>query len=1102
MSRSVKASVDIPKTGDEGPQFASNQVLTAYRSILLFIPVCLVRQYVKPLSLYFLVVMALTFIKAISADDPLPNFMATMTVLSLAVVREVLQERAAQREDKRLNSQVAQVNRKGVWTSTKWADVIVGDVVLITGNSPAPADVVIVASSAAGNSAYIQTTNLDGESNFKPRFGIDKAIETLDQMTSETHQGARPEIVIHAAPPRSDLDWFEGQAVFHHPGQAKAEVESLTIKNFVPREAVVRGADWIVAVVVYTGKDTKVLLGNQSRAYKTSKIDRITSKLVVAVMAIQICFSTLTLVMGLVVGQETYWFLAPALPASKTTRSIQDFFAALYSVTLLIPVSLIISVEIAKQYQAALMRADVAIPGTLTPSKALNDDLGQIGFVLSDKTGTLTSNELQLKVATVAGVHYPDLHSLAAVAAANPDVDVFLSALSLCHDVTPAFAGDVASASARTSIGDMQRASRQDQASLSGRGVTSNLSFCAESPDEMSIVFACSDVLGRTLTKRSQSSMTIRVGHEVKVIKIVKFFAFDNSRRRSSIVVQDSEEQYTVFVKGSDDAVMPRCVPGAHSEATQDSLNRYAKQSLRTLVFASKKITKKDFDSLVTKCAGDTAMLVEKIETDLTLLGCTGTEDRLQDGVPETIERLRIAGIGVWMITGDKLDTAVEISKSANLVTPNMRVVTIDITEQDKEGPVKAVAALQQALESDQPVAAVVTGRSIRFFIDEFETPFMTGLMRCKSVVVCRSTKDQKAQMVELLQTAVNGSVLVLAIGDGANDVPMIKKGDVGIGIAGKEGRQAAQNADYVITQFSHLERLLLFHGRLNYVRTSKMVLYFLFKNLVIALPFILNSAIGTLHSASPLISAAVTLSFNTILTAVPVFALGLTERDVAPDDRLVDFENVTAKQLAQAYPKLYMTGRLNRMFSIKLLVGMFFAALLAGLWIYTCTMLPLSDMQALDAAGHLAGRGGLSDLYFMAVFTVDTAAIVLISEGITAPMIWAIVYSCCACVSFMVSDATDPSSDSGLAAFELAANTFMFIPITMLAAGPPILIGVAVKVWRYRFNPSARMVWQQAKALAVTRMVARKHSGTPGHYMYKVHEEGNSVSKPLLAME
>lgn len=1215
--------------------YPSNKVATAYPSLLIFVPISIVRQYVKPLSFYFLIMTALAFFPAISSGQPYSQLVPVLLVLSVSVYRETSQERNRQREDNRTNSQITQINRDGQWLQVKWQDVCVGDVVMVSGDQPSPADLVLVASSSSGNTAYIQTANLDGESNFKPRFGIDKAVVTLDLMTSKqvggglalpSKSGHKPEIIIHADTPRSDLDYFSGQAVFHvsdslatkggqifveplsddSPGSIvhseqpyfpkkpvnmqPIEVSDLSIKNFIPREAVIKGAEWVVGIVVYTGPDTKVLLGQDKPRYKVSKIDTMTNRLVLAILALEIATAILSGIRTLTVMSEPRWWLFGTTQLlSRYDQAIESLLSSLACLVLIapmIPISMVVSLEIAKVFQAQFIELDVAIPGTKTPSQALNDDLGQIGYILSDKTGTLTSNELVLKKATIGNEVYETLediriaasdrgHNSTSLVSWLPDSkeDIFLFSLVFCHDITPQWTGGAedepggakkSDAAGDFSITKMKIATKQErdiksvEASLAAsrvgsrvpsretsrrhsrtnsvengviertvttassaypatvvtssttRSIFKDLSYCGESPDEICLVNACAWSFNRVLTKRTQSSFSVVMENgQTKKFEIVKFFPFTNSRRRSSVIISTkNDDKCVVFVKGSDDAMLPCCVfeTSEAKEAkirTEMSVNNYAKESLRTLVFAYKIISRKD---LVRE------KVVDFVESGLTLIGCTGTEDKLQEGVQGSIHRLRIAGIAIWMITGDKLDTAVEISKSANLITPEMKVVRIDIGPESSSDDIESSLSTLESTLVFPNVSAVITGRSIGFLTSSnvssgLAKRLIGSLVLCQSVVVCRSTKDQKAFVAKLIQDFVHSRVLVLAIGDGANDVPMIKQANVGVGIAGKEGRQAAQNADYVVTQFSHLERLLLFHGRLNYVRTSKMVIYFIFKNMLLVLPFIYNSLFVALSSSPNIISSTMALSFNTVLTSLPVFALGLVERDISPSDRLVGFGNVSARKLAQSYPKLYMTGRQNRMFSISAIGNMFFVALVMGVWVYLVALMPLNDMGAVNAEGKVLDHWGMSWVFFVCVFSIDTIAVVLISDGITAIMVWAVVYSFVVCITYFVSDIFNPANQSGDILHVLVSGTWTIWPVVSLAALPPIMILIATKSWIYRFHPTARMIWQEAKRRAEIRKrikarLGRDHSSFITKQMVKrnksiLDQPGSVVYQP-----
>lgn len=229
----------------------------------------------------------------------------------------------------------------------------------------------------------------------------------------------------------------------------------------------------------------------------------------------------------------------------------------------------------------------------------------------------------------------------------------------------------------------------------------------------------------------------------------------------------------------------------------------------------------------------------EVIEQDMFLLGATAIEDKLQDGVPDTIHTLQEAGIKVWVLTGDRQETAINIGYSCRLLHEDMSLI---ICNEDNHFDTKTFleAKLQelssgQAPHQDDPLALVIDGRALTFALEkDIEKIFLDLAKRCKAVVCCRVSPLQKALVVKLVKKYSRS--ILLAIGDGANDVSMIQAAHVGVGISGVEGLQAARSADFSISQFRFLRKLLLVHGSWAYQRLSKMIFYFFYKNVALYL--------------------------------------------------------------------------------------------------------------------------------------------------------------------------------------------------------------------------------------------------------------------------
>ena len=312
---------------------------------------------------------------------------------------------------------------------------------------------------------------------------------------------------------------------------------------------------------------------------------------------------------------------------------------------------------------------------------------------------------------------------------------------------------------------------------------------------------------------------------------------FNNVRKRMSVIVK-YEGKIKLYTKGADNVIFERLARGQEEMRmkTQEHLDKFASDGLRTLVLGGKELTQQQFDDW-NAVHSEAAVAVEEkdekldaayemIEKDLTLLGATAIEDKLQDGVPHTIANLQRAGIKIWVLTGDKLETAINIGYSCNLLSTHMTERPFIVEGRSIED---VTVQLQQHLltirqrPTEGTFALVITGHSLELALTpDMELTFLSVAEHCQTVVCCRVTPLQKALVVELIKK--HKKAVALAIGDGANDVAMIKAADVGVGISGQEGMQAVLAADYSLAKFMFLERLLLVHGRWSYFRICKFL--------------------------------------------------------------------------------------------------------------------------------------------------------------------------------------------------------------------------------------------------------------------------------------
>jgi len=316
-------------------------------------------------------------------------------------------------------------------------------------------------------------------------------------------------------------------------------------------------------------------------------------------------------------------------------------------------------------------------------------------------------------------------------------------------------------------------------------------------------------------------------------------------RKRMSVVLRYDGGIYCI-TKGADNVMLP-LLDKTMSSATQEHIRSFSIAGLRTLVIASKKVEDEKYKAWSSKLLAAQALmdntrnakvdkLSEEMETTLRLVGVSAVEDQLQVGVPEAIQTVKDAGIRVWVLTGDKTETAVDIAKSCLLFGPSTSLAFA--TEPDSMQACRAMLVeAKNIIEASEDGGLVLDGRAVKYILEEDELMqlvFELGLAS-KSCVCCRLSPIQKRSLVELVKKR-SPTTITLAIGDGANDVPMIEGAHLGVGIRGKEGAQAVQVSDVAISQFRFLVPLLLCHGRRAYRRVSFFLCYYLYKSIALAI--------------------------------------------------------------------------------------------------------------------------------------------------------------------------------------------------------------------------------------------------------------------------
>ncbi|GAA6043113.1 hypothetical protein JCM8097_008429 [Rhodosporidiobolus ruineniae] len=644
--------------------------------------------------------------------------------------------------------------------------------------------------------------------------------------------------------------------------------------------------------------------------------------------------------------------------SSTVANAFVIFGAALVLFQNIIPISLVITVELVKTIQAFFIYSDIdlyyqeldlpCVPKTWN----ISDDLGQIEYIFSDKTGTLTQNVMEFQKCAVGGVSYGEGITEAMLGAAKRegrDTSAFDPAQNVEHLdarkkqtceilrggfknrylqenkvtlISPPMAEELVhrGTEQHERLAAFWRALAICHTVLTERPDETNpgvLDYKAESPDEAALASAARDA-GFVFSNSNHEIEIEALGQKERYVPL-RTLAFNSARKRMSSLVRCPDGRVLLICKGADSVIYQRLAADhdqAVIETTSKQLEDFANAGLRTLCISSRYLSNNEFSQWSKiydqACAAiedreeEIERACEMVEKDLTILGATALEDKLQVGVPEAIEQLHKAGIKLWILTGDKLQTAIEIGFSCKLLTNQMEIMIIS-AESEEGTRAQIEAALDKVnrsrfdltpLDTDtngEKVSGAVKpdGETLRYALEGNLKPmFLELTTQCNAVVCCRVSSSRKALTVKLVKDGKNA--MTLAIGDGAIDVAMIQEAHIGVGIAGLEGAQASMSANYAIGQFRFLTKLLLVHGRWCYIRVADMHANFFYKNIVWTLTLFLYQFFCD-FGATLLYDYTLVMLFSLVFTSLPVAILGILDQDFSARSSLA---------IPQLYPR------------------------------------------------------------------------------------------------------------------------------------------------------------------------------------------------------
>ncbi|XP_054643934.1 phospholipid-transporting ATPase IH isoform X9 [Dunckerocampus dactyliophorus] len=837
-SRTVYIGHKEPPPGAEAfiqQRFPDNRIVSSKYTFWNFIPKNMFEQFRRVANFYFLIIFLVQLIID-TPTSPVTSGLPLFFVITVTAIKQGYEDWLRHKADNAVNQCPVHVVQHGKVIRKQSRKLRVGDVVFVKEDESFPCDLILLSSSRDDGTCYVTTASLDGESSHKTYY----AVQDTKAYNSEEEVDAI-HATIECEQPQPDLYKFVGRINIYMDNEPVAR--PLGSENLLLRGATLKNTEYIYAAAIYTGMETKMALNYQCKSQKRSAVEKSMNAYLVVYLCILISKALINTVLKYAwqadPSRDEPWYNERTEAERQrhiVIRAFTDFLAFMVLFNYIIPVSMYVTVEMQKFLGSYFIMWDDEMfdeelgERAVVNTSDLNEELGQVEYVFTDKTGTLTENNMEFIECCVDGHVYVaqaicngqvmpgaasmDMIDTSPGPEAREHEELFFRALCLCHTVQVK--------EEETVDGIKQGIHRGKSTSF----------YISSSPDEVALVEGMKR-LGFTYLRLKDSHMEIlNREDEIERFELLEVLTFDSVRRRMSVIVRASTGELYLFCKGADSSIFPRVISGKVDQV-RARVEHNAVEGLRTLCVAYRPLSAAQYQEVCLQLSGAKLALQDRdkrlaeaydlIEKDLFLLGATAVEDSL---------------------SGDYSDYGLIIDGAT------LSAVMKPGQEDSNSGNYKEI--------------------------------FLEICRNCSAVLCCRMAPLQKAQIVKLIKTSKEHPI-TLAVGDGANDVSMILEAHVGIGIMGKEGRQAVRNSDYAIPKFKHLKKMLLVHGHYYYIRISELVQYFFYKNVCFIFPqFLYQFFCG--FSQQPLYDTAYLTLYNISFTSLPILLYSLVEQHINMD--------------------------------------------------------------------------------------------------------------------------------------------------------------------------------------------------------------------------
>ena len=913
----------------------TNKVSTSKYSLSDFFPKILIEQFSYISNIYFLIISILQTIKEITYSNGSPIMLIPFSfVVLINGIKDLYEDYKRKKMNEIDNNRICQIfdEKKGKFVQKKWEEVKLGDIVKIKKNEIICCDMILLETSESNGMCFIEPKNINGESNLYvkqinnnwKKNNIDYSNFCYACITKNQNdnlykfKGTLYEI---------EYDDKSGIKIAHN----KKEYY-FNQKNFLLRGMILRQTDYIIGCSIYIGHNTKIMINSPILKNKKSKLEKKMDYFIIFIFIFQIFLSLICSVIHLFQNKKYSKFINIFIYNTSEEIELSNYDSIIKFIkiagtwiiimTNFIPISLLTTFPFNKLCYGYFISKDIdmisksTLIGTGVHSSNLNEELGQVSTIFTDKTGTLTQNKMKFKAFTVGTISYGE-------------ENIFSKENILFNPENKDKYGDIFD----VDFIDKEHKLRDNLIKKQEKDISNNLlhffyclclcndveidikkfenkkilEYISSSSDEKCLI-NFGRYCGFIYKIKTNNIITIERNNKDIKLKKCHILEFTSERRRMSVIIKNENNKngkYYLYIKGSDN-VINNLISQENKNRKEykyiiNKVNQYSQKGLRTLLIGYKEITEDEyinFDNKYKLLSEDLEdnntqekiyKLYEEIESNIILLGATAIEDKLQYKVNETINKFINIGIKICMVTGDKLETAKNIATSCGLINKYMETVLIeynriiDIYNQNLNINNYLLNILKTKFNNNNKHCLLINGDTLlNIFESEEAIKFFTEIFNKSESIICsRVDPQQKSKLVQIIKSF--SKKVCLAIGDGANDVGMITEANIGIGIHGLEGSEASRASDYSINQFYHLEKLLLYHGRESYRKNSYFIIYNFYKNIIFVAPMFFFGFIN-FFSGITLYEPFLHQLYNVIYSIFPIFYFSIFDREFESD--------------------------------------------------------------------------------------------------------------------------------------------------------------------------------------------------------------------------